>query len=49
MRAFKIQSKNLLNMKRIDNYLNFIFHIEFKTKSKYKTLNFVFQFIENTK
>ena len=49
MRALKIQSKNLLNMKMEVNYLNFVFHIEVKTKSKYRTLNFVFQFIQNTK
>ena len=49
MRALKIQSKNLLNLKIIVNYLNFVFHIEVQTKSKYKTLNFVFQFIKNTK
>ena len=48
-RALKIQSKNLLNMKIEVNYQNFVFHIEVKTKSKYKTLNFVFQFIKNTK
>ena len=28
------------------NYLNFVFYIEVKTKSKYKILNFVFQFIK---
>ena len=49
MIALKIQSKNLLNMKMVDKYLNFVFHIEVKTKSKYKILNFVFQFIKNTK
>ena len=49
MRALKIQSKNLLNLKKAVNYLNFIFHIEVKTKSKYKHLNFVFQFIKNRK
>ena len=31
------------------NYLNFIFHIEVKTKSMQKSLNFVFQFIKNRK
>ena len=46
MVALKIQSKNLLNMKIVDKYLNFVFHIEVKTKSKYKILNFVFQFIK---
>ena len=49
MRASKIQSKNLLNMKIVVNYLNFVFHIEVKTKSNDKFLNFVFQFIKNAK
>ena len=49
MRVLKIQSKNLLNMKIVVNYLNFVFQIEVNTKSKYKILNFVFQFIKNTK
>ena len=49
MKALKIQSKNLLNMKMVDNYLNFIFCTEVKTKSKYRILNFVFQFIKNMK
>ena len=31
------------------NYLNFVFYIEVKTKSKYKTLNFLFQYIKNSK
>ena len=48
MRVLKIQSKDLLNMKIVVNYLNCVFHIEVKTKSKYKTLNFAFQFIKNT-
>ena len=48
MRVLKIQSKDLLNMKIVVNYLNCFFHIEVKTKSKYKTLNFAFQFIKNT-
>ena len=43
MKALKIQTKNSLNMKIVVNYLNFAFRIEVKTKSKYKTLNFVFQ------
>ena len=30
VRTSKIQSKNLLNMKMIVNYLNFIFHIKVK-------------------
>ena len=49
MTALKIQSKNLLNMKMEVNYLHFVFHIQVKTKSEYKILNFVFQFIKNTK
>ena len=48
-RALKIKIKNVLNMINGINYLNFVFHTEVKTESKYKTLNFVFQFIENTK
>ena len=43
MRALNIQSKNLLNMKIVVNYLNFVFHTEVNTKSKYKILNFVYQ------
>ena len=31
------------------NYLDFVFRIEVKTKSKYRILNFVFQFIKNAK
>ena len=31
------------------NSLNFVFRNEVKTKSKYRILNFVFQFIKNTK
>ena len=42
-RALKIRSKNLLNMKVV-NYLTFVFHIEVKTNSKYKILNFKFRF-----
>ena len=49
MRALKIQSKNLLSMKIILNYLNFFFRIDIKTDSKYKYLNFIFQFIKDTK
>ena len=47
--ALKIQSKNLLIMKIVINYLNFAFHTEVMTKSKYKVLIFVFQFIKNAK
>ena len=49
MRVLKIQSKTLLNMKLVVKSLNFVFHIEVKTKSNYKILNFVFQFIKNLK
>ena len=49
MRVLKIQSKTLLNMKMVVQYLNFVFHIEVKTKSNYKILNFVFQFLKNMK
>ena len=49
MRALEIQSKYLLNMKMVVNYLNLVFHIEVKRKAKYKILNFMFQFIKNTK
>ena len=49
MRVLKIQSKTLLNMKMVVKYLNFVFHIEVKTKSNYKILNFVFQFLKNMK
>ena len=48
-RALKIQSENFLNMKIVVNCFNFVFHTEVKTKSKYNILNFVFQFIGNTK
>ena len=46
MRPLKIQSKNLLNMN--SRYFDFVFHIEVKTKSKYKSLNLVFHLIKNT-
>ena len=36
-------------MNIVVNYLNFVFHIEVKAKSKYKILNFGFQFIKITK
>ena len=36
-------------MKMIANYLNFVFRIEVKTKSKYGILNFVVQFFKNRK
>ena len=34
MRELKIQSKDLLNMKIVANYLNFVFHIENEIYSK---------------
>ena len=49
MRVLKIQSKTLLNMLMVVKYLNFVFHMEAKTKSNYKILNFVFQFLKNIK
>ena len=49
MRLLKIQSKALLSMKMVVKYLNFVFHIEVKTKSNYEILNFAFQFIKNIK
>ena len=49
MKILKIQRKNLLNMEMVVNYLNFVFLIEIKSKSKYRILNFVFQYIQNTK
>ena len=44
MRVLKI-----LNMKMVVKYLNFIYYTEVKTKSNYKILDFVFQFIKNMK
>ena len=49
MKILKIQRKNLLNMKMVVNYLNSVFFIEIKSKSKYRILNFFFQYIQNTK
>ena len=49
MRVLKTQSETLLNTKIVVKYLNFVFHIEVKTKSYYEILNFVFQFIKNMK
>ena len=49
LKALKIQNKNLLNMEMVVNYLNFFFLTEVKTKYKYRTLNFVFQFTKKTK
>ena len=47
MRVLRIQSTTLLNIKMVVKYLNLVFHIEVETKSNYKILNFVFQFIKN--
>ena len=49
IKLLKIQRKNLLNMKMVVSYLNFVFFIEVKTKSKYRFFNFVFQSIKKTK
>ena len=48
-KGIKNSKKNLLNMKMVVNYLNFVFLNEVKSKSKYRILDFVFQFIKNTK
>ena len=45
IKVLKTQKKNLLNMKVVVSYLNFVFFVE----SKDKILNFVFQFIKSTK
>ena len=42
MKVLKIQRKNLLNMKMAVNYLNFVFLIEVKAKSKYRIFEFRF-------
>ena len=42
MKILKIQRKNLLNMKMAVNYLNFVFLIEAKAKSKYRIFEFRF-------
>ena len=47
MKLLKSQTKSLLNMK--NSVLNSVFRIEVKTKSKHRILNFVIQFIKNTK
>ena len=47
MKKRMIALKDLsLNMKMVVNCLNFIFHSEVTTKSKYKILNFFFHFIK---
>ena len=46
IKVLKIHRKNLLIMKfEFENYLDFVFFIELKAKTKYRILNFVFQFI----
>ena len=35
-KVLKIQRKNLLNMKMVVSYLNFVFFIKVKAKSKYR-------------
>ena len=42
MKLLKIQRKNLLSMKMVVNYLNFVFLIEVKAKSKYRIFKFRF-------
>ena len=42
MKVLKIQRKNLLNMKMVVNYLNFVFLIDAKAKSKYMIFEFRF-------
>ena len=49
MKVLKIQRKNLLNIKMVVSYLNFVFFVKVKARSKYRILNFVFQFIKKTK
>ena len=46
MKLLKIQRNTLLNLKVVVSYLNFVFFIEVKAKSKNIILNFVFQFIK---
>ena len=41
-KLLKIQQKNLLNMKMVVNYLNFVFLIEVKAKSKSMIFEFRF-------
>ena len=42
MKVLKIQRKNLLNMKMVVSYLNFVFLIEVKANSKYRIFEFRF-------
>ena len=46
IKILKIQRKNLLNVKMVVSYLNFVFFIKVKSNSKYWILNFAFQFIK---
>ena len=46
IKVSKIQRNNLLHMKMVVSYLNFVFFIKLKVKSKHRILNFVFQFIK---
>ena len=45
-KVLKIQRKNLLNIKMVVSYYNFVPFFKVKAKSKYRILNFVFQFIK---
>ena len=45
-KILKIQRKNLSNVKMVVSYLNFVFFIEVKAKSKYRILNIVFELIK---
>ena len=42
MKLLKIQRKNLLNMKTVVNYLDFVFLVEVKVKSNYRIFEFFF-------
>ena len=42
MKLLKIQRKNLLKVKMVVNYLNFVVLIEVKAKSKYRIFEFRF-------
>ena len=46
MKVLKIKRKNPLNIKMVVSYFNFVLFFEVRAKSKYKVLNFVFQFIK---
>ena len=49
MKVLKIQRKNLLNMKMVVNYLNFVFLIEVKVKPKYWIFEFHFSIYQKHK